>query len=77
MKVWEEVDHEANKKCEGQSTMTYVRPHTHINKQTSPIFNCVTPESVSLACQFLNLSFCVKKIRSDCAIVINSHQISE
>ncbi len=23
----------------------------HINKQTSPIFNCVTPESVSLARQ--------------------------
>ncbi len=29
--------------------MTYVRPHIHINKQISPIFNCVTPESVSLA----------------------------
>ena len=29
--------------------MTYVHPHTYINKQISPIFNCVTPESVSLA----------------------------
>ncbi len=27
--------------------MTYIRPN--INKQTSPIFNCVTPVSVSLA----------------------------
>ncbi len=29
--------------------MTYVRPHIYINKQISTIFNCVTPESVSLA----------------------------
>ncbi len=29
--------------------MTYVRPNIYINKQTSPIFNCVTPVSVSLA----------------------------
>ncbi len=29
--------------------MTYVRPNIYINKHTSPIFNCVTPESVSLA----------------------------
>ncbi len=29
--------------------MTYVRPNIYINKLTSPIFNCVTPESVSLA----------------------------
>ena len=29
--------------------MTYVHPHTYINKQVSPIFNCVTPESVLLA----------------------------
>ena len=26
-----------------------MRTSTHINKQISPIFNCVTPESVSLA----------------------------
>ncbi len=30
--------------------MTYVRPNIiYTNKQTSPIFNCVTPVSVSLA----------------------------
>ncbi len=29
--------------------MTYIRPNIYINKQTSPIFNCVTPVSVSLA----------------------------
>ncbi len=33
--------------------MTYVRPHIITNKQTSPIFNCVTPESVSLARQLV------------------------
>ena len=32
--------------------MTYVRPH--IYKQTSPIFNCVIPDSVSLACQIVS-----------------------
>ncbi len=29
--------------------MTYIRPNIYTNKQTSPIFNCVTPVSVSLA----------------------------
>ncbi len=29
--------------------MTCVRPNIYTNKQTSPIFNCVTPISVSLA----------------------------
>ncbi len=29
--------------------MTYVRPNIYTNKQTSPIFNCVTTVSVSLA----------------------------
>ncbi len=29
--------------------MTYIRPNIYINKQTSPIFDCVTPVSVSLA----------------------------
>ncbi len=28
--------------------MTYIHPNIYINKQTSPIFNCVTPVSVSL-----------------------------
>ncbi len=41
---------ELTQKREGQSTkMPYVRPNIYINKQTSPIFNCVTPVSVSLA----------------------------
>ncbi len=31
--------------------MTYVRPNIYTNKQTYPIFNCVTPVSVSLARQ--------------------------
>ncbi len=35
---------ELTQKREGQSTkMPYVRPNIYINKQTSPIFNCVTP----------------------------------
>ncbi len=29
--------------------MIYIRPNIYINKQTSPIFDCVTPVSVSLA----------------------------
>ncbi len=29
--------------------MTYIRSNIYINKQTSPIFDCVTPVSVSLA----------------------------
>ncbi len=29
--------------------MTYIRPYIYLNKQTSPIFDCVTPVSVSLA----------------------------
>ncbi len=46
--VWDGVEHRANAKIrEGQ--ITYVRPNIYINKQISPIFNCVTPESVSLA----------------------------
>ncbi len=41
---------ELTQKRVGQSTkMPYVRPNIYINKQTSPIFNCVTPVSVSLA----------------------------
>ncbi len=41
---------ELTQKREGQSTkMPYVRPNIYINKQTSPIFNYVTPVSVSLA----------------------------
>ncbi len=39
--------------------MTYVCPHIYINKQTFPIFNCVTPESVSLANYFLSLSLVI------------------
>ena len=37
--------------------MTYIRPNIYINKQTSPIFNCVTPVSVSLATLARQLSF--------------------
>ncbi len=41
---------ERTQKYEGSKyKMTYVRPNIYINKQTSPIFNCVTPVSVSLA----------------------------
>ncbi len=50
--------------------MTYVRPNIYINKQTSPIFNCVTPVSVSLARQLntvIVLSFCqISKLRNIC-----------
>ncbi len=44
------VDHITNTKTrESKYKMTYVRPNIYTNKQTSPIFNCVTPVSVSLA----------------------------
>ncbi len=39
--------------------MTYIRPNIYINKQTSPIFNCVTPVSVSLARQLLMTRFVI------------------
>ncbi len=29
--------------------MTYIRPYIYLNKQTSPIFDCIAPVSVSLA----------------------------
>ncbi len=38
--------------------MTYIRPNIYINKQTSPIFNCVTPVSVSLATLARQLVMC-------------------
>ncbi len=48
--------------------MTYVRPNIHINKQTSPIFNCVTSVSVSLATlarqQYVETANSEKKMRA-------------
>ncbi len=41
---------ELTQEREGQSTkMPYVRPYILYKSQTSPIFDCVTPVSVSLA----------------------------
>ena len=55
VEVWEGVDHEASTKMwESKYKMnTYI--HTYnINKQISLIFNCVSPDSVLLACQLHN-----------------------
>ncbi len=38
--------------------MTYIRPYIYLNKQTSPIFDCVTPVSVAIP---VELTFCVLK----------------
>ncbi len=44
------VDNRTNTKTRGSKyKMTYIRPYIYLNKQTSPIFDCVTPVSVSLA----------------------------
>ncbi len=40
---------ELTRKYERVKVQNDIRTSKHINKQTSPIFNCVTPESVSLA----------------------------
>ncbi len=49
---------ELTQKRKGQSTkMPYVRPYIYTNKQTSPIFDCVTPVSVSLANTYLLYSY--------------------
>ncbi len=55
VEVWEGIDQEANTKMRGSKCkMKYVCPHI-INKLISLIFNCVTPESVSLALLTLQL----------------------
>ncbi len=43
--IWDGVAHQAHKKCEVKVQMTQVHPHIQI----SPILNCVTSDSVSLA----------------------------
>ncbi len=40
---------ELTRKYERVKVQNDIRTSKHINKQTSPIFNCVTPESISLA----------------------------
>ncbi len=40
--------------------MTYIRPNIYINKQTSSIFNCVTPVSVSML--GLHSNYCYMKL---------------
>ncbi len=47
--VWDGVDHRTNTKTRGSKYKNALRTSKHINKQTSPIFDCVTPVSVSLA----------------------------
>ncbi len=48
--------------------MTRVRPHTYINKQISPIFNCATPDSVSLAHQ-LNIHTYIHNVLCVCICI--------
>ena len=50
-----------HKNCEGQSTKWhYVHPQIYIykQKQISPILNCVTPDSVSLASYYYHYYYC-------------------
>ncbi len=49
MEVWERGEDEANTITRGSKyKMTYVHPNMYINKQTSPIFHCVTLVTISL-----------------------------
>ncbi len=69
---------ELTQKREGQSTkMPYVRPNIYINKQTSPIFNCVTPVSVSLATFARQLEFhhVLKMLLQTCLVSISERPI--
>ncbi len=56
--------------------MTYIRPNISINKQTSPIFNCVTPVSVSLATLARQLGNCCV-IKPSEAVVASSNLMNE
>ncbi len=48
---------ELTRKYERVKVQNDIRTSKHINKQTSPVFNCVTPESVSLAPLTNNIFF--------------------
>ena len=48
MEVWEGVEHKATQTVRVK-VQNDIRTSTYINKQISPFFNCVTPDSVSLA----------------------------
>ncbi len=47
--VWDGVERGANTGIRRVKVQNDIRTSIYINKQTSPIFNCVTPVSVSLA----------------------------
>ena len=61
--VWDRVEHGATQKYARVKVQNDIRTSKHfINKQTSPIFNCVTPVSVSLAPLARQLSFIVSRV---------------
>ncbi len=47
--VWDGVERGANTKIQMVKVQNDIRTSIYTDKQTSPIFNCVTPVSVSLA----------------------------
>ncbi len=51
MKFGTGSNNELTQKYEKVKVQNDIRTSKYINKQTSLIFNCVTPVSVSLACQ--------------------------
>ncbi len=53
MKFGTGLNNELTQKYEKVKVQNDIRTSKHINKQTSPIINCVTPVSVSLARQLL------------------------
>ncbi len=48
---------ELTRKYDRVKVQNNIHTSKHINKQTSPVFNCVTPESVSLALLANNILF--------------------
>ncbi len=54
MKFGTGSNNELTQKYEKVKVQNDIRTSKHINKQTSPIFNCVTPVSVSLTRQKLH-----------------------
>ncbi len=57
--VWDGVERGANTEIRRVKVQNDIRTSIYINKQTSPIFNCVTPVSVSLATLARQLVVCL------------------
>ncbi len=62
--VWDGIERGANTKIWSVKVQNDIHTSKHINKQTSPIFNCVTPVSVSLATLARQLLLCNVRLNS-------------